>query len=147
MTEGEPATGFSSNRPAVPVVPRADRPGNATKSRLQQRSGLPPARKGRHPVIQLKLTRQRLAGAGGLPAVLAAGWDVFELIGPSLRERQATSPDVSRVHVRGGAAVSGRDAIAVAPSCPCPGKASTTRPSRPETWTKSPTLWRAWRRP
>ena len=68
---------------------------------------------------QIKLTGQRLADADGLPAVLAAGWDIFELVGTVAAASAGASPDMYPAFTFAqGAAVSGRNAIAFAPSVP-----------------------------
>jgi hypothetical protein len=70
-------------------------------------------------VIQLKLTRQRLAGAGDVPAVLAAGWAAFELIGAIASASAGDSPGMYPAFtLAGGSAVTGRNALAFAPSMP-----------------------------
>ena len=68
---------------------------------------------------EIKLARQRLADAVGLPAVLAAGWEIFELIAviAALSADEASDMYPAFTFAR-GAAVSGRDAIAFAPSTP-----------------------------
>ena len=68
---------------------------------------------------EIKLTGRRLADAGGLPAVLAAGWDIFELVGTIAAAAAGASPDLYAAFTFArGAAVSGRNAIAFAPSVP-----------------------------
>lgn len=68
---------------------------------------------------QIKLIHQRLAGARGLPAVLAAGWDIFELIAAIASGSAGDSADMYPAFTFArGAAVSGRNAIAVAPCLP-----------------------------
>ena len=91
---------------------------------------------------QIKLIHQRLADAHGLPAVLAAGWDIFELIAAIASASAGDSADMYPAFTFArGAAVSGRNAIAVAPSlAACPVTRRTTRPSPPLTRTRSPTL-------
>ena len=70
-------------------------------------------------VNETKLIRRRLAGADGLPAVLAAGWDIFELIATIASASADASPDMYAAFTFArGAAVSGRNAIAFAPSMP-----------------------------
>ena len=68
---------------------------------------------------EIKLTGRRLADADGLPAVLAAGWDIFELVGTIAAATAGASPDMYPAFTFAqGAAVSGRNAIAFAPSMP-----------------------------
>ena len=68
---------------------------------------------------EIKLIRRRLADAGGLPAVLAAGWDIFELIATIASASAEGSDDMYPAFTFArGAAVSGRNAIAVAPCMP-----------------------------
>lgn len=66
---------------------------------------------------QIKLIRQRLADADGLAAVLAAGWEIFELIAASACVSADESPGMYPAFTFArGSAVSGRNAIAFAPS-------------------------------
>ena len=68
---------------------------------------------------EIKLIRRRLADADGLPAVLAVGWDIFELVGTIASATAGESPDMYPAFTFAqGAAVSGRNAIAFAPSLP-----------------------------
>ena len=68
---------------------------------------------------QIELIHQRLADAGGLPAVLVAGWDIFDLIAAGCSASAGESPDLYPAFTfPQGAAVSGRNAIAFAPSMP-----------------------------
>ena len=70
-------------------------------------------------VNQIKLIHQRLADADGLPAVLAVSWDIFELVGTIASASAGESPDMYPAFTFArGAAVSGRNAIAFAPSLP-----------------------------
>jgi hypothetical protein len=70
-------------------------------------------------VNQIKLTGRRLADADDLPAVLAVGWDIFELVGIIASATAGASPDMYPAFTFArGAAVSGRNAIAFAPSVP-----------------------------
>jgi hypothetical protein len=70
-------------------------------------------------VNEIRLIRRRLADADGLPAVLAAGWDIFELIATIASASAGESPDMYPAFTFAhGAAVSGRNAIAFAPSLP-----------------------------
>jgi hypothetical protein len=81
-------------------------------------------------VNEIKLIRRRLADAGGLPAVLAAGWDIFELIAAIACASAGDSADMYPAFTFArGAAVSGRNAIAVAPCMPpLPGEAAHDPP-------------------
>jgi hypothetical protein len=68
-------------------------------------------------VTQIKLIHQRLADAGALPAVLAASWDALELIAAIASASASESADMYPAFTLAqGAAVSGRNAIAFAPS-------------------------------
>jgi hypothetical protein len=70
-------------------------------------------------VIQLKLTHQRLAGAGDVPAVLAASWEAFELVAAIASASAGDSPGMYPAFtLAGGSAVTGRNALAFAPSMP-----------------------------
>ena len=70
-------------------------------------------------VEQTELMRQRLLEASSLPGMLAAGWDAFELVGAiaSASADQSAGMYPAFTFAR-GAAVSGRNAIAFAPSMP-----------------------------
>ena len=68
---------------------------------------------------QIELIHQRLVDAGGSPAVLVAGWDIFDLIAASCSASACESPDLYPAFTFArGAAVSGRNAIAFASSMP-----------------------------
>ena len=68
---------------------------------------------------EIRLIRRRLADADGLPAVLAVGWDIFELVGTVASASAGESADMYPAFTFAhGAAVSGRNAIAFAPSLP-----------------------------
>lgn len=68
---------------------------------------------------QIDLIRQRLADAGSLPAVLAASWEAFELITAIASARAGESADLYPAFTFArGAAVTGRNALAFAPSLP-----------------------------
>ncbi len=68
---------------------------------------------------EIRLIRRRLADADGLPAVLAVGWDIFELAGTVASASAGESFDMYPAFTFAqGAAVSGRNAIAFAPSMP-----------------------------
>lgn len=79
---------------------------------------------------RIKLARQYLADASGLPAVLAAGWEVFELIAATASASAGESPDMYPAFTfASGAAVSGRNALAFASSLPpLPGEAGQDPP-------------------
>lgn len=68
---------------------------------------------------EIKLIHRRLADADDLPAVLAVGWDIFELVGIVAAASAGESFDMYPAFTFAqGAAVSGRNAIALAPSLP-----------------------------
>ena len=68
---------------------------------------------------EIKRIERILADADGLPAVLAVGWDIFELAGTIASASVGESPDMYPAFTFAhGAAVSGRNAIAFAPSLP-----------------------------
>ena len=68
---------------------------------------------------EIRLIHRRLADADGLPAVLAVGWDIFELVGTVASASAGESADMYPAFTFAqGAAVSGRTAIAFAPSMP-----------------------------
>ena len=68
---------------------------------------------------EIKLIHRRLADADDLPAVLAVGWDIFELVGIVAAASAGESFDMYPAFTFAqGAAVSGRNAIAFAPSVP-----------------------------
>jgi hypothetical protein len=70
-------------------------------------------------VNEIKLIHRRLVDADGLSAVLSAGWDIFELVGAIASASAGKSPDMYPAFTFAqGAAVSGRNAIAFAPSMP-----------------------------
>jgi hypothetical protein len=70
-------------------------------------------------VNQVKLACQRLADASGVPGVLAVSWEVFELIAAVASAAAGQSPDMYPAFTfASGAAVSGRNALAFAPSLP-----------------------------
>ena len=70
-------------------------------------------------MIQLKLTQQRLADAGDVPAVLAASWEAFELVAAIASARAGDSAGMYPAFtLAGGSAVTGRNALAFAPSMP-----------------------------
>ena len=68
---------------------------------------------------QIGLIQQRLADAGSLPAVLAASWEIFELIAASASASPGESPEIYPAFTFArSSAVSGRNAVAFAPSMP-----------------------------
>ena len=68
---------------------------------------------------EIELIDRRLTDADGLSAVLAVGWDIFELVGTIASATAGESPDMYPAFTFAqGAAVSGRNAIAFAPSLP-----------------------------
>jgi hypothetical protein len=70
-------------------------------------------------VNRIKLIHQRLAEADGLPAVLSVSWEIFELVGTIASASAGTSPVMYPAFTFArGSAVSGRNAIAFAPSMP-----------------------------
>jgi hypothetical protein len=72
-----------------------------------------------HRVDRIKLIHQRLADADGLPAVLSVSWEIFELVGTIAAASAGQSPDMYPAFTFArGAAVSGRNALAFAPSLP-----------------------------
>jgi hypothetical protein len=76
-------------------------------------------------VNRIDLLRQRLADADSLPAVLATGWDAMELIAAVASASAGESPDMYPVFTLArGAAVTGRNVIAFAPSLPPPADAA-----------------------
>jgi hypothetical protein len=82
-------------------------------------------------VNQIDLIQQRLAVADGLPAVLTASWEIFGLIATSASASADESPDLYPAFTFArGCAVSGRNAVAFAPSMrPLPGNAVHDRPN------------------
>ena len=73
---------------------------------------------------QIELTGQRLREADGVAGVLAAGWEIFELIGglAAACAEQAADLYPAFMFAR-SAAADGRNAIAFAPSAPAVGTA------------------------
>ena len=99
---------------------------------------------------RIKLTRQHLADASGLPAVLAASWEIFELIAATrFGQRRRLPGHVSRVHASPAVPPSaGRNALAFAPSMPpVPPADAGQNPPKPaaDAWPRSPMLWPPWR--
>ena len=98
---------------------------------------------------QIGLIQQRLADAGSLPAVLAASWEIFELIAASASASPGESPEIYPAFTFArSSAVSGRNAVAFAPSMPSSRPTRCTIHRSPQrTRTRSPTLSQAWLRP
>jgi hypothetical protein len=70
-------------------------------------------------VKQIELVRRRLLGADGVPGVLSAGWETFELVIAVAAVSADQSADMYPAFTFArGSAVSGRNAIAFAPSMP-----------------------------
>jgi hypothetical protein len=70
-------------------------------------------------VKQIELARHRLLGADGMPGVLSAGWEIFELVMAVAVASADQSPGMYPAFTFArGSAVSGRNAIAFAPSMP-----------------------------
>ena len=68
---------------------------------------------------QIELARHRLLGADGVPGLLFAGWDIFELVIAVAAASADQSADMYPAFTFArGSAVSGRNAIAFAPSMP-----------------------------
>ena len=68
---------------------------------------------------QIELARQRLLSADGVPGLLSAGWEIFELVIAVAAASADQSPDMYPAFTFArGSAVSGRNAIAFAPSMP-----------------------------
>jgi hypothetical protein len=68
---------------------------------------------------QIEAAVQRLLGAGSVPEVLSACWDAFELLRAGCAASAERSADLYPAFAFArGAAVSGRNAIAFAPSMP-----------------------------
>ncbi len=68
---------------------------------------------------QIEPMHQRLVDADGLPAVLAVGWDIFELVATIASATADVSPDLYPAFTFArGSAVTGRNVIAFAPSMP-----------------------------
>jgi hypothetical protein len=68
---------------------------------------------------QIKLARQSLLDADGMPGLLSAGWDIFELVIAVAAVGADQSADLFPAFTFArGSAVNGRNAIAFAPSMP-----------------------------
>jgi hypothetical protein len=80
-------------------------------------------------VNQIELARQRLLDAEDVPGVLSAGWEVFELI---IAVAAASADQSAELYpaftFARGSAVSGRNAIAFAPSMPTSYAAPSSTP-------------------
>jgi len=80
-------------------------------------------------VNQIELAKQRLLGTDGLPGLLAAAWDSFEVVMAVAAAAADQSADMyPALTLARGSAVSGRNAIAFAPSMPDGHAALTDRP-------------------
>ena len=127
-SRSQPGVPASSKPPASRTVAGAqayprEPPGSAA---IGQRKAV------RTDVNEIKLARQRLADAVGLPAVLAAGWEIFELIcgHRRLERRRGLRACIPRSPSRGVLRSAAADAIAFAPSTPP--SAGDPVPSPPE---------------
>jgi hypothetical protein len=70
-------------------------------------------------VNQIELAKQHLLGADSMPSLLAAGWEAFELVMAVAAASADQCPDMyPALTLARGSAVSGRNAIAFAPSMP-----------------------------
>ena len=68
---------------------------------------------------QIELARQHLLGADSVPGLLSAGWEIFELVIAVAAASADQSADMFPAFTFArGSAVSGRNAIAFAPSMP-----------------------------
>ena len=66
---------------------------------------------------QVELARERLLGTDGVPGVLSAGWEIFELVMAVAAVSADQSADMYPAFTFArGSAVSGRNALAFAPS-------------------------------
>jgi hypothetical protein len=80
----------------------------------------------------IKLIHQRLAEADGLPAVLSVSWEIFELVGTIASASAGKSPELYPAFTFArGSAVSGRNALAFAPSMPAVSGEPGHRPLKP----------------
>ena len=81
---------------------------------------------------QIKLAHQHLADASGVPAVLAASWELFELIAAIASASAVECPDMYPAFTfASGAAVNGRNALAFAPSLPPLSRGAAHDPPKP----------------
>jgi hypothetical protein len=70
-------------------------------------------------VRQIKLAERHLSEADGVAGVLAVGWEIFELVGVLAAAGADKAADMYPAFMFArGSAVSGRNAIALAPSLP-----------------------------
>ena len=68
---------------------------------------------------QIELARERLLGADGVPGMLSAGWEIFELVMAVAAVSADQSADMYPAFTFArGSAVSGRNALAFTPSMP-----------------------------
>jgi len=80
-------------------------------------------------VKQIELIEQHLREADSVAGVLAAGWEIFELIGVLAADGAGQAADLYPAFMFArGAAVGGRNAIALAPSMPTGDPASFGSP-------------------
>ena len=80
-------------------------------------------------MTQIELIKRQLREADGVADVLAAGWEIFELIGVLAADGAEQTADLYPAFVFArGAAVGGRNAIALAPSMPSGDPASFGSP-------------------
>jgi hypothetical protein len=83
-------------------------------------------------VKQIKLAHQHLADASDVPAVLAASWELFELIAALASASAVECPDMYPAFTfASGAAVNGRNALAFAPSLPPLPRGAAQDPPKP----------------
>jgi len=83
-------------------------------------------------VNQIKLAHQHLADADDVPAVLAASWELFELIAAIASASAVECPDMYPAFTfASGAAVNGRNALAFAPSLPPLPRGAAQDPPKP----------------
>ena len=81
---------------------------------------------------QIKLARQHLADASDVPAMLAASWELFELIAAIASASAVECPDMYPAFTfASGAAVNGRNALAFAPSLPPLSRGAAHDPPKP----------------
>jgi hypothetical protein len=77
----------------------------------------------------LATTRERLASAAGLPAVLDAAYQAFLAMLPVIQDQQdRAGPEFAAFVLAGGSAAHGRFAISAAPSLPAMARAITCAP-------------------
>lgn len=82
---------------------------------------------------QIDLAKQHLLGADSMTSLLAAGWETFELVMAVAAANADQSPDMyPALTLARGSAVSGRNAIAFAPSMPEDYGASPGHPAADE---------------